>query len=349
MENGGFTGIRLGVLTRERDPHSLIAYRESLLEEFANAGVSLVQFSEQGSIPHKCDLVWEPGGGMRRVPQVLQSCRKPLIVTMHGLAPFSLKSKEVVGSLREALTLRKLKIAILNDWRVLRGRIGALIAVSGYGAEEVRRVLGIPNDKIVVAYHGVNRGIFHAERIEEDGRIAPYFLHVSQFQPKKNLERLLAAYKRLNGRDRPKLLAVVPGFSVKSCKIQVPRDVILYEDAITHNELATLYQRAIAFVFPSLHETFGLPIIEAMSCACPVITSNQTGCREVAGGAALLVNPRSVKEIAGGMQAILDDARLRQRLIERGMCRAMEFTWSNSARRHLEVFGTVVARESGRT
>lgn len=95
-------------------------------------------------------------------------------------------------------------------------------------------------------------------------------------------------------------------------------------------------------MFPSLHETFGMPILEAMACGCPVITSNVTACPEVAGDAALLVNPRSVDEIANAMRRLMEEQELRETLWERGLKRALQFTWRKSAKKHLEVFEKVL-------
>jgi glycosyltransferase involved in cell wall biosynthesis len=98
----------------------------------------------------------------------------------------------------------------------------------------------------------------------------------------------------------------------------------------------------MAFVFPSLHETFGLPILEAMSCGCPVISSDQTACPEIVGDAGLLVDPRSVAQIRKAMQTIIEDVELRRELADRGLRRANSFTWRESARQHIDVFSRFV-------
>ena len=107
---------------------------------------------------------------------------------------------------------------------------------------------------------------------------------------------------------------------------------------LSQKVLVKYYQDAIGFVFPSLHETFGMPIVEAMASGCPVITSSTTACSEVAGNAALLVDPRSVDEISSAMKKLVMDIGLRQSLAEKGLKRASQFTWKKCAEEHLNVF-----------
>ena len=163
---------------------------------------------------------------------------------------------------------------------------------------------------------------------------APFFLHVSQYQPVKNVHAIIAAYDQLSLSSKPDLLIVAPGFP--DC--DVPAGVNLIVKPLSQKELAKLYLAALAFVFPSIRETFGMPILEAMACGCPVITSNVTACPEVAGDAALLVNPRSVSDLADAMRRLAEDASLRAGLRQRGLDRASQFTWLRSAQQHLTVF-----------
>ncbi len=99
-------------------------------------------------------------------------------------------------------------------------------------------------------------------------------------------------------------------------------------------------------MFPSLHETFGLPILEAMACGCPVITSDVGACPEVAGDSALFVNPRSVDDITNAMKRLIEDDSLRQLLRQKGLARSQQFTWRKSADEHLKIFEKAVTGES---
>lgn len=149
---------------------------------------------------------------------------------------------------------------------------------------------------------------------------------------------MLAAYARLAA-GGPRRVAVVPGYP----RAEAGAGVKLHRQSITPPQIAALYRQAIGFVFPSLHEIFGLPIVEAMASGCPVITSNATACAEVAGQAALLVDPRSTDEIAGAMARLAADAELRARLRGRGLERAAAFSWRRSARAHLALFQQALA------
>ena len=110
---------------------------------------------------------------------------------------------------------------------------------------------------------------------------------------------------------------------------------------LPRNQLVTYYKNSICLMFPSLYEGFGLPILEAMSCGAPVITSNVSSMQEVAGGAALTVNPYDTGSIAEAMNKLLKDEQLRERLISMGFQRVKEFSWKKCAEQTLEVLNTV--------
>jgi glycosyltransferase involved in cell wall biosynthesis len=331
--------MKIAVLTRRKDPFSFTIYRENIVEELSAFGIEMIPFGKTGPIPKGCDFIWDPGMAGRRAPHtIFKSIRKPLVITVHGAVASSMKWREVYKNPLNALIGQLLKKRALARWRWFREKISAVITVSEYGAQEVSHALNIPESNIYSIYHGVDHDIFHIYG-ERSNAERPYLLHVSQYQPKKNVNRIFVAYSLLPKSCDCDLIAILPNYRGK---INSKGIKIIYE-GFPSAELAKWYRGALGFVFPSLHETFGMPILEAMACGCPVITSNVTACPEVAGDAALLVNPRLVEDIANAMKRLIEDESLRQTLCQKGLVRAQQFTWRKSAEKHLKVFEGVIS------
>lgn len=330
--------MKIAVLTRQKEVFSYRIYRENIVKELSAFGIEVIPFGKTESIPKDCDLIWDPGMSARRAAHpIFKSIRKPLVITVHGAPHFSMKWREIYKNPLNALIGQLLKKRALARWKWFREKISAVITVSEYGAQEVSRSLNIPESSIYSIYHGVDHDIFHiyGERLKAE---RPYLLHVSLYQPKKNVNRVFVAYSLLPKSCDCDLIAILPNYRGKTNSKGIK---IIYE-GFPSAELAKWYRGALGFVFPSLHETFGMPILEAMACGCPVITSNVTACPEVAGDAALLVNPRSVEDIANAMKRLVEDESLQQSLRQKGLSRAQQFTWRKSAEKHLKVFEGVI-------
>jgi glycosyltransferase involved in cell wall biosynthesis len=336
--------LRLAVVTRSRDALSLGHFREYTVRELTALGTTCVPVREGTAPPSECGVLWDPAlagtRGPQRVPGL--SPRLPVVATAHGAAAFVLPWRHVWPTRARALGSQVRKWQARAAWRWFGKRVDAVVAQSDYGAREVSRAFGLPPEKLYRIYPGISPAIFRpdGERPPSAGR--PYLLSVAQYSPKKNFEAVLAAYARLPRDERPDLVAVMPGWRRGPTGVDGVR---MLSDALGHEELARWYRGALAFVFPSFHETFGFPIVEAMACGCPVITSNVSACPEVAGGAALLVDPASTEEIGQAMRRMQDGA-LRSALRERGLARARQFSWRATAERYLELFYNVLARAS---
>lgn len=184
-----------------------------------------------------------------------------------------------------------------------------------------------------------------ASRAPMDYRLeAPCLLYVGTDRPQKNLERLMSGYAEAQRRREgglPDLVLIGEMSHRADLREQAARaglgDRVVFRGHVSDVELEAMYERALALVFPSVVEGFGLPILEAMSRSVPVVTSNQSACAEVAGDAALLVDPYSVESIADGLLEITDDAALRHDLAKRGDRRVLSFTWDRCAAGTLEV------------
>jgi len=174
-----------------------------------------------------------------------------------------------------------------------------------------------------------------------------FILFVGSLEPRKNLERTLRAYLSLpqNMRDEYKcVLAGGSGWNNSGIQqlINEHPGQILRLGYVADEDLPSLYNLASLFLFASLYEGFGLPALEAMSCGCPVLSSNVTSLPAVCGDAALLVDPNDIEAIRDGMARILDDESLAAQLRERGLEHAQGFTWEQCARKHLDIFNQVL-------
>jgi glycosyltransferase involved in cell wall biosynthesis len=204
-------------------------------------------------------------------------------------------------------------------------------------------------DNITVAYPGLDPAISRVEDPAEISRVktkhhidGDYLLYLGTIQPRKNLSRLIEAFSQLPNANRQLLLAGKPGWYSDQL-IQQANDRVHFMGYVNAADKNALLSGATAFVFPSLYEGFGFPVLEALACGVPVLCSNTSSLPEVAGDAALLVNPLLVDDIARGLHEITANVDLRKTLIERGYRQAQTFTWQACADSVLDVFENVLS------
>lgn len=225
------------------------------------------------------------------------------------------------------------------SWRVLAKRAQAIITVSEFSCARLKYHLGIPENKIHVIPNGVGAPFEpqSKNRIDEVRKKynlnKPYFLFVGTHQPRKSLAALLSTFEKLNTSTHTLVIAGDKGkvFAESAARVNNPACISI--GYVPDSDLPALYSGASAALTTSLYEGSGLTALEAMACGAPVIASNTTSFPEVAGDAALLVNPESTEEITRAMQKIIEDPQLANILRERGSNRVKQFTWDESARR----------------
>src|SRR3989344_2906987 len=216
-----------------------------------------------------------------------------------------------------------------------------LIAVSKATKGDLVKKVGIDPKKVAVIYEGFNRDFKPAKTDIKSYSKEWYYLFVGTIQPRKNLERIIEAFSRQTSVLR---LLIVGGKGWLSDDIyQLPKKLGIEERVkflghVADEELAKLYSGAEALLFPSLFEGFGLPILEAQACGCPVITSNLSSMPEVAGKGALFVNPYSVDEIEGAMEKVMKDSKLKENLIKEGYKNIKKYSWKKCAKETLSIY-----------
>ena len=219
------------------------------------------------------------------------------------------------------------------------------IAVSHSTRSDLIHHFHIPEDKIDVIHEGVSGQFKPASASRE-----AFILAVSTLEPRKNFKRIIEAFVSLrkNEKTRDRLVIVGKEGWLFDETIRVPaafQDDVVFTGYVSEAELIHLYQTARCFVYPSMYEGFGLPVLEAMACGCPVITSNTSSMPEVAGDAALLVDPCVVDDIEDAICKLTNDPALCAELSAKGIQRASGFSWHRTAEQTLDVYRRIVTKD----
>jgi glycosyltransferase involved in cell wall biosynthesis len=263
----------------------------------------------------------------------------PSVVTIHDLGYLSFPAAHTAR--------RRLELHLTTRWSLRAAR--QVIAISQATKDDLLRHYGADPARVSVVHHGLSAGFRPAEppavaaARARHGLAAPYLLYVGTVQPRKNLQRLIEAFALVAAEyaDLSLVIAGRRGWLTEAIERRAGQlglaSRVRFLGYLPDEDLPALLSGAAAFVFPSLYEGFGMPVLEAMACGAPVLTASDSSLPEVAGDAALLVDPTDVHAIAAGLRQIVGDERLRADLRARGLARAAAFTWERCARETLAV------------
>ncbi len=249
-----------------------------------------------------------------------------------------------------------LEYVVYHFWLPLAiKQVDSVLTISEQSKMDIEKYLKVPGEKITVTklaagprYHQLDPAeievMLKRLRLEQ-----PYILYIGSIEPRKNLLRLLEAYQKLcewSGRWRLVIVGARSYWKSSPVAEKVEKlglkDKVIFTGYVRDEDLPALYNGADLFCFPSLYEGFGLPVLEAMACGVPVVTSNTSSLPEVAGEAAILVDPYNVTDMAAAMRRILEDRELAGELREKGLARAAQFSWEKTARETIAVYEKVL-------
>jgi glycosyltransferase involved in cell wall biosynthesis len=334
----------LGQVDQKNDYHILVPEAVSRFPQFENVHWKVIR------IPFFKRRVWE-----QVAPQLVGRYdvlhfpydssvawkRGKFVITIHDVKPL------IFGALRPRRGLNNFVERLLVPDR--QNQADHVLTVSQSSRRDIMERLRFPAERVSVVYPGIDRDQFKPDfSAASQSNSRPYILCVAGSDPTKNVETILEAFAQL------------------PCELREAHDVVLVGDmrrrqdvrdrvgqldiaaqtkfagVVDDAQLVYLYQHARVFVFPSRYEGFGFPVLEAMACGCPVITSNASSLPEVVGDAALLADPSDSNGFTKHLEQVLADEELRRVLRERGFARAAQFSWERTARETLLVFERVM-------
>jgi glycosyltransferase involved in cell wall biosynthesis len=331
----------LGHLAREQNPFlTLFSHENHPMSDFWEHFILPLRLKEMGiHVFH---------GPASLIPFRKDHCG--LIVTIHDLVAFLFP--ETIPLKYGAYMRYILRQAVKKADRI--------IAVSHHTKEDLIKILKVSSEKIVVIHEAASP-IFHPDgqkevqsRIKQQYGITKKFIyHLGNIEPRKNLIVLLEAFtlvcKEL-GHEYQLVVSGQKGWLTGSLsrflKNYPVRDQVFFTGYVPEEHIPLFMNGAELFVFPSLYEGFGLPVLEAMSCGTPVISSNRSSIPEIVGSAGVLVDPTNIRELADHIIELLRNREERIRLSQLGIERASRFSWSEAARQTLKAYQSVIRHEN---
>ena len=287
------------------------------------------------------DLAAQPVGRLRghaweqvELPWHLARNNTPYLLNLANTAPI-LYPKNVI-TIHDLIYLRfpawvSKKYYYFYKWMTPRiaARSKHILTVSAFSKQEITALLKVNERKVSVIHNAVSNRLVGKRSSAALADYGKYVLSVASLDPRKNLARLVEAFQQLPHQD---LKLVVVGKKINSSfEIELNHDRIVHVENASDQELADLYKNAALFVYPSLYEGFGIPPLEAMANACPVVASSTSSLPEVLGDAAYYVDPTQSGSIREAIVTVLSNPALTKSLVERGKLQAKKYSWQHSA------------------
>ena len=289
----------------------------------------------------------------------------PLLVGPYDLLHFPFDSCVAMKRGKFVTTIHDVKPLLLSDgkrqwpWKGMFKRylipnplekIDHVVTISQCSKRDIMEKLGVPEDRISVIYQGVEFDRFSPKPLVSSGRAEnpPYILCVSGSDPTKNIQSLIHAYSKLPNRILKEFQLVLAGDLERDrrlgetiTQLGLENNVVM-TGIVSDERLVRLYQDATVFVFPSLYEGFGLPLLEAMACGCPVISSNRSSIPEVVGDAGILLDPLDIAAMSHAIDRVVTDSNFAEQLRVAGIRQAKQFSWDRTARETVQLYQQVV-------
>ena len=309
--------------------------RELLTQIGATAASSIIQRKDAiatGSV----DVMWYPWNWVNPPTK-----RTAIAVTIHDIVPMIQLDHRWWKIWKRA----KYRWRYANSVQLA----DAILADSAFTAREIKRALNPDMTKVHEVLLASDDFVANADDtapiLEKLGVTGPFFMAVGAHEARKNLPVLVSAMRELNSRGvNVPLVLCGPGARLSNAAGAQNESWLKYAGFVSDSELAALYRRATALVFPSRYEGFGLPVLEAMQCGGRVVCADASSLPQVAGDAALLFPPNDVNTLVLQLQRMLNDSALRDDLTRRGLAQSARFRWCDTARNTLKAFDAAIAR-----
>jgi len=297
-------------------------------------------------LKEKIDIYHMPQNGIGFSEQI--SCRK--ITTIHDLIPYIMP--ETVG--------KGYLLKFLKEMPLIIGGSDAIITVSEFSKRDILKFFPIDENKIFVTPLAADKKYTPLDKVQCKSFIKdvynitdPFILYLGGFSERKNVASLLTAFSKVyKDLDKNYNLVIVGGYKDSSQRlVKLTNELkiasnVIFTGYVPEEHLPIFYNSCDTFVYPSFYEGFGLPPLEAMNCGTPVIASNLTSIPEVVGDGGILINPYDISEMSSAIGNLLSNDKLREELSNKGLKRAKEFSWQNTAINTLKAYETVYNGES---